>query len=155
MVDPNIEFQVQLWSQDYLVLLLQCTRYGLQNSVMLRHVHKPAFPGKQLFLVTKTQGKGQNYSGSNLINLNLFTWPTCLFAFCIYNPRKTLLSSSLQLDGRCCCHAASSENSKLKFKFKFSFFFKGRAFNLTSNLYCYWKKKIKCVLLDTMKIFCF
>lgn len=71
MAHPNIEFQVQLWSQDYLVTLLHRTTYGLQNSVLPRHVHKPAFPRKQLFLVTKTQkkGEGQNYSGSNLMNI--------------------------------------------------------------------------------------
>lgn len=73
VLDPSIKFQVQLWSQDYLVPLLQCTRYGLQNSVLPRRVHKPAFPGKQLFLVTKTQKKGkeQNYSGSSIINICL------------------------------------------------------------------------------------
>lgn len=62
----NCSFEVEI----YLVMLSRCTRFGLQNSLLPQHVHKPASPGKHLFPVTKTveSGAGQNGSGSNLMN---------------------------------------------------------------------------------------
>lgn len=123
---PKLNFNCNSEVKIYLVTLLSCSRYGLQNSVIAKVCSSS--PGKQLFLVTKTLGKGegQNSSGSNL--MNVYTQPTCLLVFCICNLRKTLLSISLRLDeGYCAC--AFFWTLKAQF-----LCFLCRAFSLTSNL---------------------
>lgn len=94
LVHPNIEFQLQLWSQDISGNTVKLGQVWLAKLRIAKACSQTCFPRKTTISCHKGTGK---WRGRKWLRKQsheyLYTWPACLLVFHICNLRKTLCSS--------------------------------------------------------------